>query len=39
MEKFTKDELTEALRAVVSVIHKRKKAQEKFPGGTSHTEK
>ena len=36
MEKFTKDELTEALRAVVSVIHKCEKAQEKFPGGTSH---
>jgi len=30
------DELTEALRAVVSVIHKCEKAQEKFPGGTSH---
>jgi hypothetical protein len=38
MDKFTKEELTEALRAVSSVIHKCEKAQEKFPGGTSqHT--
>lgn len=36
MDKYTKEELTEALRAVSSVIHKCEKAQEKFPGGTSH---
>ena len=36
MEKYTKEELTQALRAVVSVIHKSEKAQEKFPGGTAH---
>ena len=36
MDQYTKEELTEALRAVSSVIHKCEKAQEKFPGGTSH---
>ena len=36
MDKYTKEELIEALRAVSSVIHKCEKAQEKFPGGTSH---
>lgn len=36
MEKYSREELTEALRAVSSVIHKCEKAQEKFPGGTSH---
>jgi hypothetical protein len=38
METYTKAELTEALRAVSSIIHKCEKAQEKFPNGTSqHT--
>lgn len=36
MSNYTREELTEALRAVDSVIHKCEKAQEKFPGGTSH---
>jgi len=36
MNQYTKEELSEALRAVTSVIHKCEKAQEKFPGGTSH---
>lgn len=36
MEKYTEEELTQALRAVASVIHKCEKVQEKFPGGTSH---
>ena len=36
MEKYTWQELTEALRAVDSVIHKCEKAQEKFPEGNAH---
>ncbi len=36
MENYTKTELAEALRAVLSVIHKCEKAKEKFPDGTSH---
>jgi len=36
MEQYTREELTEALRAIDSVIHKCEKAQEKFPGGTPH---
>ena len=36
MEKYTRQELTEALRAVDSVIHKCEKAQEKFPEGNAH---
>jgi hypothetical protein len=36
VEKYTRVELTEALRAVDSVIHKCEKAQEKFPEGNSH---
>jgi hypothetical protein len=36
MESYTKEELTEALRAVSSIISKCEKAQEKFPSGTSH---
>ncbi len=36
MDKYTKEELTEALRAVSSIINKCEKVQEKFPGGTSH---
>ena len=36
MEKYTKEELIEALRAVSSVIHKCEKAQEKFPNGNAH---
>lgn len=36
MGKYTTEELTEALRAVDSVIHKCEKAQEKFPEGNSH---
>ncbi len=38
MVKYTTEELTEALRAIISVIHKCEKAQEKFPEGKSqHT--
>lgn len=33
---YTPEELTEALRAVNSIIHKCEKAQEKFPKGNSH---
>lgn len=36
MEAYTKSELTEALRAVDSIIHKCEKAQAKFPEGNSH---
>lgn len=36
MGNYTKQELTEALRAVSSIISKCEKAQEKFPNGTSH---
>lgn len=36
MEKYTRQELTEALRAIDSVIHKCEKAQEKFPEGNAH---
>jgi hypothetical protein len=36
MNKYTKEELTEALRAVDSIIHKCEAAQEKFPEGNSH---
>lgn len=36
MDKYTKEELTQALRCVCSVIQKCEKAQEKFPGGTPH---
>ena len=36
MNHYTKEELTEALRAVNSIIHKCEKAQEKFPEGDSH---
>lgn len=36
MPDYTTEELTEALRAVSSVIHKCEKAQEKFPEGSSH---
>lgn len=36
MQDYTKEELTEALRAINSVIHKCEKAQEKFPEGNSH---
>lgn len=31
MEKYTTEELAEALRAIISIIHKCEKAQEKFP--------
>ena len=38
MTQYTGEELAEALRAVISIIHKCEKAQEKFPEGTSqHT--
>lgn len=38
MEKYTTEELTEAFRAINSIIHKCEKAQEKFPEGNSqHT--
>lgn len=33
---YTPEELTEALRAINSIIHKCEKAQEKFPVGNSH---
>lgn len=33
---YTYEELTEALRAINSIIHKCKKAQEKFPEGNPH---
>lgn len=36
MEKYTNEELTEALQAVSSIIRKCEKAQDKFPEGTSH---
>ncbi len=36
MNKYNKEELIEALRAVSSIIHKCEKAQEKFSEGTSH---
>ena len=36
MDTYSKEELTEALRAISSVIYKCEKAQEKFPEGTSH---
>lgn len=36
MNKYSRDELVEALRAIDSVIHKCEKAQEKFPNGNSH---
>jgi len=36
MEKYTREELAEALRAVDSVIRKCEKAQEKFPEGNAH---
>lgn len=36
MDKFTKEELFEALRAVNSIISKCEKAQMKFTEGTSH---
>jgi hypothetical protein len=36
MDPYTREELTEALRAVSSVIHKCEKAQEKFPEGNAH---
>lgn len=38
MEDYTTEELTEALRAINSIIHKCEKAQKKFPEGNSpHT--
>lgn len=36
MENYTTHELTEALRAINSIIHKCEKAQEKFPEGNPH---
>lgn len=36
MGSYSKDELEAALRAVESIIHKCKKAQEKFPEGEGH---
>ncbi len=36
MAAYTKEELAEALRAVLSIIHKCEKAQEKFPEGNAH---
>lgn len=33
---YNPEELTEALRAINSIIHKCEKAQEKFPHGNSH---
>jgi hypothetical protein len=36
MDKYTKEELVDALKAIESVIHKCESAQEKFPEGNSH---
>lgn len=36
MDKYSREELTAALRAVNSIISKCEKAQEKFPEGNSH---
>lgn len=36
MDEYTVEELTEALKAVNSIIGKCEKAQEKFPEGNSH---
>ena len=36
IDKYTKDELTEALRPVTSIISKCEKAQQKLTEGTSH---
>ncbi|WP_349674002.1 hypothetical protein [Lacrimispora sp.] len=36
MNKYSNEELTEALRAINSIISKCEKAQEKFPEGNSH---
>ncbi|KLU65845.1 hypothetical protein DEAC_c24750 [Desulfosporosinus acididurans] len=36
LDKYTKDELIEALRPVSSIISKCEKAQQKFAEGTSH---
>jgi len=36
MERYTREELAEALRAIDSVIHKCEKAQQKFPEGNTH---
>lgn len=36
MAAYTKEELAQALRAVLSIIHKCEKAQEKFPEGNAH---
>lgn len=36
MPDYSVAELTEALRAINSIIHKCEKAQEKFPEGNSH---
>lgn len=36
MINYTVEELTEALRAINSIIQKCEKAQEKFPEGNSH---
>lgn len=36
MTNYTRAELSEALRAIDSIIHKCEKAQEKFPLGNSH---
>ena len=36
MQNYKVEELTEALRAINSIIHKCEKAQEKFPEGNSH---
>jgi len=36
MDNYTKEELGAAFKAVLSIIHKCEKAQEKFPEGSSH---
>ena len=36
MAAYTKEELAQALQAVLSIIHKCEKAQEKFPEGNAH---
>lgn len=36
MPEYTTEELTQALRAIDSIIHKCEQAQEKFPEGNRH---
>lgn len=36
MTEYTRQELEDARKAIISIIHKCEKAQEKFPDGNSH---